>query len=309
VVLSNVVVSPDRFDIKLLRTDLSGVVVDSVVIDSLGDQYGNSVTRVSDGRFFVTGNTRDTDVDANADLEIGTVDQEDLLIIELDNALNVLSISRIGKSSVGKGIKIFENASTFTYAGYADDIVGNEPVRNTNFIFRTFITDPKSATSLYVGDNTAQEKMSSFIKMPDGTFYGIGTEVSQSGLLNVFIANVLNVKDNTTPNEVPVKIFSQSFGNGELEGVSGYPSAGGDAIFVLANEYDVAGETRDLRLIKVNVFGKEVWSRQFGSAGNNDVGNAVAELPNGDVVIIGTVNLINQNKVALIKVNSRGRFN
>jgi hypothetical protein len=78
VILSNVVVSPDRYDVKLLRTDLSGVVVDSVVIDSLGDQYGNSVTQVSDGRIFVTGNTRDTDASLNAEL---VNDQEDLLII------------------------------------------------------------------------------------------------------------------------------------------------------------------------------------------------------------------------------------
>jgi hypothetical protein len=309
VILSNVFVSTDRYDIKLLRTDLSGELVDSVVINGLGDQYGSSVTSVSDGRFFVVGNTRDTDASLNADL-VDIEDQEDLLIVELDNTLSVLNTSRIGKSSKGKGIKIFENATNFTYAGYSDEIVVNADT-NTNFIFRTFITDPNSAANLYVGavgSNAAQEKMSSFVKMPDGTFYGIGTEISSAGL-QVYIASVYNVKDNTTPTAVPRNNFSHPIPRtGTLEGVSGYPSLNGGSIFILANEYDEAEETRNLRLLKMDVFGKEVWSQQFGSAGNDDVGNALAQLPNGDVVILGTANLINQHKLLLIKVNNNGTF-
>jgi hypothetical protein len=140
--------------------------------------------------------------------------------------------------------------------------------------------------------------------MPNGSYYGVGTEISGSGLPEVFLSYVVNSQS------VPIKIFSGNVGNGELEGVSGYPSLNGSSIFILANQFDVTGDgTRNIKLIKVNAYlGKDQWSQEFGSSGYDEQGKALAELPNGDIVIVGTVNLINQNKLTLIKVNSAGRF-
>jgi len=46
----------------------------------------------------------------------------------------------------------------------------------------------------------------------------------------------------------------------------------------------------------------------LGSKGDDENGSALAELPNGDIVVVGTVNLINQHKLILMKVNNKGVF-
>jgi hypothetical protein len=231
-------------------------------------------------------------------------DEEDLLLIELDENLTTINTFRIGRSSKGLAVKVFENQSSYTYAGYSDEIPEGTAYNN-NFFFRKFTTEPRSVPTLFAGDNVAQEVMHSFVQMPNGNYYAIGTETSGGGLREVFITSVAVVESE----EVPKKIFSGNVGNGTLEGVSGYPSKNGASIFILANEFDVTNGTSNIRLIKVNSFiGEEKWSRQFGSSGYDEKGNALAELPNGDLVIVGTTNLINQLKLTLIKVNSGGKF-
>jgi hypothetical protein len=145
--------------------------------------------------------------------------------------------------------------------------------------------------------------MESFVKMPNGNFIGIGTETSGTGVKRLFISSIYNAL------EQPRKIFAGSIGTTDLEGISGYASFKGVFVFVLADEINTADQTRNIRLFKVNAqLGTEDWSRQFGSGDYDETSSALAELPNGDIVILGTVTLINQRKMTLIKVNEQGGF-
>jgi hypothetical protein len=302
IILSNLVVSPERYDIKLTYVNPLGEVISSVVFDGYADQFGNSVTAVSDGRYFVIGNTRDTDADLNSKL-VDITDVEDILIIEFNNLFEVLNTFRIGSSSIGMGIKIFENANnTFTYAGYSDEIREGEEY-NSNFIFRTFTSEPASVATLFVGDNVSHEKMAAFVKTGNGNFYAVGTELGTGGASRIFIAHVRNGIS------VPVKLYSTTVTNGKLEGVSASLSSNGGALLVAANEYSITDNTSDIRIYNVDPFtGSERWSKSFGSSEYSEKANAVGVLPDGSILIVGTVNLINQDKIALIKVNSEGSF-
>jgi hypothetical protein len=310
-ILSNIQSPSTRFgtknDIKLTRVNLDGDETASVVYNSLEDQFGNSVTVTSDGRFFVIGNTRDTDAELNSQL-VDITDIEDTLIIEFDGVTMLpISTTRIGSSSIGMGIKIFENEnSTFTYGGYSDELREGDSY-NSNLIFRSFINQPDNIQTLIVGDNVSNETMSAFVKITNNNFYGIGTEFTASGGSRIFIANVLN--GNTLESKAPVKIFSTSFGTSRLEGVNGCLSARNGSLVVIANEYSAIDDKSDIRLFNLNPFdGLENWSVAIGSAGFDSKAAAVTTLQDGSIIILGTVTLINQNKIALIKVNENGKF-
>jgi hypothetical protein len=83
----------------------------------------------------------------------------------------------------------------------------------------------------------------------------------------------------------------------------------------LTNGYFVASDKAgangtDIYLVKLNNSGRELFSREFGGVGDDFVG-AVTELPNGRILIIGTMTLggvEGQTKIALIKLNPEGRL-
>lgn len=311
IILSNIQSPSARFgtknDIKLTRVNWDGDEVASVVYNSLDDQFGNSVTVTSDGRYFVIGNTKDTDVELNSQL-VDITDVEDALIVEFDALTMVPTITtRIGSSSIGMGIRIFENEnSTFTYGGYSDELREGDSY-NSNLIFRSFLNQPDNVQTLIVGDNVANESMAAFIKIANNNFYGIGTEFTASGGSRIFIANVLN--GNTLESKAPVKIFSTTFGTSRVEGVNGCLSARNGSLIVIANEYSSIDDKSGIRLFNLNPFdGLEKWSVAIGATGYDSRAAAVTTLQDGSILVLGTVNLINQNKIALIKVNEDGKF-
>jgi hypothetical protein len=61
-------------------------------------------------------------------------------------------------------------------------------------------------------------------------------------------------------------------------------------------------------LIKTNLNSEEQWSVNMGSFDQNSVGASVLELPDGRILVLGTIELETQNKIGLMKVNSQGEF-
>src|SRR5690606_23221391 len=77
---------------------------------------------------------------------------------------------------------------------------------------------------------------------------------------------------------------------------------------VLLNSIE-SSEQRNIVLLKINIELDEVLSVSFGAPNNDDRGAAVAELSNGDILILGTMELAGQqDKIALIKVRANGTF-
>jgi hypothetical protein len=308
IILSNVDKGTGGFYFKLIRIDDNGSKIDSLVYDVLTDQFARSVTPLINGGYYVVGNTRDTDASENTELTIP--DFEDLLLVRFDNTFTKAGsfADRVGRSSVGSAIKVYENSNgSFTYVAYADELENGttDVVYENNFIFRTFTSDPKNVPSTFVGDETKEEIIKRSFRSADGSIYAIGTAYSSPTTSTIFLAKARNSVT------APTKVYENDFGIGRLEGVSIY--ANNSSCLVLANRFDDADGTRDIWLTRVNAITGDqepLWINglSFGTTTNDDTGSVVIEVPNGDILILGTFNLTNQRKMALIKLKANGSF-
>jgi hypothetical protein len=312
VILSNVGRSADGYDIRLTVINANGDSLKSTLFTLFESQEGRCVTPLSDGGYFIAGKTTDTDTDAtslNAGLPDPSADQEDLLVIRLRSDFsNTLSdVNRIGGSYVGTAVKVFQDGNQFYYTGDSDALTGgNLPDNGTfepNFFFRTFQNNPGSVSSLYSGSITLHEKLKAIARSPSGLFMAVGTQTDAQGGNRQLFATVINSNFSTIQQAGNI-----NDGGPQREAVAIAPSgAGGTSFLVLANEFNAAFN-RDIYLRKMNVLFDKEFEVKFGGTNNDDTGSAVAELANGDILILGTMQITNQKKIALIKLRSNGQF-
>jgi hypothetical protein len=303
VVMSSVVKSiADSLAIRLTIVSPDGDSLRSELINRYESQSGKSITPLSDGTYFISGNVLNADT-LNVDLPI--FDIEDVLVIRVPNTLvpNSTDYFRIGLSSLGSGVRIFEGSSPdFYYAGYSDELIGSESVTTDyelNFVFRKFTTDPGSVSSVYTGDPGIEdnEEMSSIAKSGSGLSYlAVGTRTDGSGNKTI-VASTANVNF-TAANSMQNLLIG-------AEGIS-VSASGATQFLVVGNKINPGG--RDIWLSKVDITLNSIFAVTFGGSNNDDTASAVAELPNGDIVVLGTMELTNQKKIALIKLKSNGSF-
>ncbi len=301
----NVVNNREGFDIRLTVINSNGDSLKSVLINPLMSQRGFGITPIGDGGYFLAGRTIDTDTGnpANASLQDPSSDEEDLLIIKLqsDFTYSSFDVSRIGGSYFGSAIKVFQQGSSFLYAGFSDEITGAEFNYEKNFIFRSFVDNPNSVSTFYTGTASSHEEMAAIARSPSGIFMAVGTQTNESGgdrqlFLSAVASNF----------SAALKEGTMSGLSGQTEGTAIAPSGAGKFI-VLGNAINTVGN-RDIYISKINFFFEKDFELTFGSPGNNDTGSAVAELPNGDILLLGTMELTSQKKMVLIKLRSNGSF-
>ena len=314
IILSNIDIGGGVHDFKLIRIDNDGNKIDSLVYDVLEDQFARSVTPLLDGGFYVVGTTNDKDPSNVGSIGLPITDEEDLLYVRFDNTFSITGSNedRVGSSVVGSAIKVFETTSgKFFTAEYSNQITAGEPnIASSfehNFWFRNFNFDPGSAAEgqLFIGDNTREEYMNKTVSVGDDNFYSIGASILQPSSTNIFVTKVRSTDSG------PVKLFETSFGLGQMEGISISP--GISSCYVLANRISEADGTRDIWITKISAFtGAQdpAWVNgfTFGTPANDDTGSVVIEASNGDIVILGTIGLTNQRKIALIKLTPDGKF-
>jgi len=314
VVLSNVSRNADAFDIRLTVINTNGDSLKSTVFNLLESQEGKSVTPLSDGGYYVAGKTTDTAEDSvlpplNVDLSGSSANTADILLIRLkdDFSFSLDNVSRIGASYTGSAVKVFQDGNQFHYAGDSDELtgynLGDNGIVEPNFFFRSFTDDPGSVPSLYAGSLTLHERMSAIAFSPSGLFMAVGTQTDALGANRRLFATVLNSNFSTIQQSGNI-----NDGGPQREAVAIASSgAGGTNFLLLANEFNAALNS-DIYLRKLNVLFESEFEVKFGSTNNNDTGSAVAELPNGDILILGTMQITNQRKIALIKLRSNGQF-
>lgn len=308
VIVSNVAKSNVDFDIRLTVINTNGDSLKSTLFNFLQSQEGRSITPLSDGGYFLSGKTKDTDSNANADLPITSPDIEDILIVRFqsDFGYSQSDVYRIGNSYRGTAQKIFQSGSQFFYAGSSDELTPGNTVDVTfesNLFFRIFTASPDIVSTKYSGESTLNETISSICKSPSGPFMAVGTQSDLTGTNKQLYVTII------TTNFVVMAIQKDSLlidGGSQREAVAVAPS-GDFSFLVLANEFNAVG-IRDIYLRKTNVQLGNEFEVRFGAPNNDDIGSAVAELPNGDILILGTMSLTNQKKIALIKLRSNGQF-
>lgn len=315
-ILSNIETGAGNTAIKVIRVDVDGNKIDSVKIDAsyLPSNYGNSITPLSDGGFIVTGNTTDGNVLLADNGLIDPPDQTDLLSLRYDDnlLLDPAWLKTFGGEPETMGIKAFEvNPAQFDFAGYTNAVHSGEPPLPDNYDFNFWFVelDGSGSTGLskYVGSaitlpEQQDEVLTSIARSSSGQYMAVGS-TDIAGVKRVFASRIIGF-----PTSDRIKIWDAPIIDPEGEGTSIAATNGGK--FLIVGNQTTAGGSRDIWLTKVNIEinEEEGFPRSFGSPGNDDTASAIAELPNGDIVILGTMELTNQKKIALIKLKANGGF-
>lgn len=290
--------------------------------DKVNDQVGYSVTPISNrytsGGFMVTGNSSDTKSVAST---LPPPDLSDIIVMFYNaNLSDTIWTYSVVNQHVGAGIKVIESETyvplqnadrPFYLFGYSDALTGtiqssSEDQEYENNLWCVSLDENGiSSADDFVGDPVKAEIMGETIKANGSGFISVGTQTSSpTGQKNM----VLTTSD---VDGTGLKFTSQIVSVKEsrsLEAVSVTPSVVGGRYLILSNEISATGST-NIWLSKVDIEGNVIWSVSFGSVTKSDFGGTVQELPDGKIVILGTIELESQNsKMALIKLNSEGEL-
>ncbi len=196
-----------------------------------------------------------------------------------------------GYSNVPQGTSTILN---FNLWYYGLDSVGT--ASGSNFIVNAsedFVSESSPSSSQAFGSITTAETAG--VKELLFSRYPIYSKTGNGGELKKELGDPINTKlsiNNSLRNLEAVKIVAKGSGNG---------------YYVVANEIEL-DNSRNIWVSSIDEAGNVLWSSNFGAKENDDRGGAVAELPNGRLIVLGTMRLENQDKLALINVNSNGRL-
>lgn len=312
IILSNVQIDENIFQTRFTILTSSGAIEYVKELQTkLTSQQGISVTSIlssGQGGYYLAGRTTDWDIkNTGNSLPSPPEKIEDQIVVKLDQSLDTVYFDRIGGSYSGPAVKVIQvTSSQFMYSGFwdgltADDQLPNQPKIEANIFFRTFTTDPKSPTAtVYSGTASLHEKLISISRAIFGGV-AIATQSDDNGINRKVFAVSTNIDFSSVLSEGII------LGNSdEFEAVS--VSSGTSRFYVIANQINAQGN-RDIYLKRMDAFLQSDLDLTFGSENNDDRGAAVAELPNGDILILGTMELAGQqDKIALIKVRADGTF-
>jgi hypothetical protein len=177
---------------------------------------------------------------------------------------------------------------------YGIDSVGNSS--GSNFIVNAsedFVSESSLSSNLAFGSITTSQSSGS--KELLFSRYPIYSKTGNNGNMTKELGDPINTKltiSNSQRNLEAVKIVAK-------ESDSGY--------YVVANEIEL-DNSRNIWVSGIDEAGNVLWSSSFGAKENDDRGGAVAELPNGRLIVLGTMRLENQDKLVLINISSNGRL-
>jgi len=292
----------DLFESKVIKVDKSGVKEDSAVYAEYSTQFMNSVTPLSDGGFFLCGNST---LESIFNESLTPPDQEDIIYVQYTPDFDPLaSNGSTAGEHYGAAIKMFETgegARIFTYSDteYSLPI----PANSNHAVYPDAFAGGSWSTSYFLtGTNDRDEVLKQVIKDPFTNGYfelGTSSDVARTPG-NLFFARRTG----------SFAIINQ----GAVTGLSGNYTASAvapapvtdDGYLLLAKETLITGS--NIKLVKLNQSCQYQWSVNFGSVSNQSDGAAVAELEDGRILVLGTIELETQKKIALIKVNSQGKF-
>ncbi len=308
-------------DLKLLKISPEGTRLDSVVFGSAANEYSRTVTLLDDGGFIVSGTTELTRT--WKDPNNPAPDLGDTFNYRFDQNLNQFSTSQWFPIFPGFGgqldvaVKAVQVPGEFYVFGYS-----NMNLNNTNpnqklglFYFKRGLTGgesnvyfPGPSPNQSLGDDTEIHFVEPVASELGGGFIVIGTSKKSSGTSEIFFAKMrnslafVNINNDATLRD-PILLGRN------IRGVSATSSIKGPlGYLVLGNEVRSTGEL-NIWLSKIDQAGNPLWSSSFGSEKEKDSGAAVCELPDGKIVILGTMGLAdNQYKMALIKLNPTGQL-
>jgi len=310
----------ENLDVKLTKISPEGVLLDSGVygIAYPYNDYASSVTSLVSGEYVVAG--RAENVTEKANPSSSNPDLGDFFLFRFDANLdavvgNNVWIARSGSGATDGAVKYFEldNGRGVCF-GYSK-MVGSANPRGNQLLAYTETDALGLGSAFQVFNpsgvvNNSNTTVLSVSKTPSFNpgYFITGVSINNLGISELFICKL---KGTLTYSDNDVELYNtlSPAGAGQLTGISGTTAAAAPQGFLIAgNDVQQLG-TRNIWLSKIDFSGKELWSVSFGSDQGDDEVGAVTELPDGKILVLGTVELgDNKKKLTLIKLNSKGQL-
>lgn len=309
----------DSTDVILLKVSPNGALLDSVRVGTSANDFGRTVTLLSDGGFMVSGTTEFTSnprTGTNPDPDLG-----DIFNYRFDKNLDL--DPGWGPVFIGFGshldvaVKAIEVSPTLFYNfGYTNSMItGNlNPNGRLGLFYYAREESGSQGKVFYPGNivnvNDTEIQFVQQVAPALGSGYlVVGTSQNSIGVSEMFFARIRESLTFETLGNDATLYRTLPLGGRNIRGVSAATSvASGAGFLVLGNEIRSTGAS-NIWLTKIDQSGGVLWSSTFGSETENDIGAAVRELPNGKIAVLGTMRLADdQSKMALIKVNSIGQL-
>jgi len=263
------------------------------------DDICSQVTIISTG-FMITGYT--TNVNVNKNGYNAQTDLEDIFSVRLDNSLNEnpLWTKIYGFPGIDRGISIIEKQNgEFLFFGTTNRTSGD--IRKSGNTLFSFPSDdfgqPTGKIEQY--GTLFEETASDVITNSVGGIIMIGSTVDASvspPSNDIFIVQIRS--DNSFESEDKIGSLQNVVGKSLFQSVDGG--------FILLG-ISSPGSNQDIYLGKISNSRQIIWEVTYGGNGNDVAGNVV-QLPDGGIVLVATINLETQNKMALIKTGPDGKL-
>ncbi len=313
----------DLFDFKVLRISADGALLGSMEFKNNKPtrdwitQKAAGITALPNGGFVIAGNSTNENLYTEP-AGLKPPDLEDIFCIgfksDFSVAWNTVEFSDPTGTSLGEhygsGIKVFEKSPGDYYLFAYSDGIYNEDNTDANYesnfnVFAFTANGLPSANPINVyGDPARNERLASVCQVPPqlgGGYYMLGTSSTgqdTEGILYFSKAtNSMTLQQQGIVNGL----------SGSFKAVDVAPAvAGAQGFLILATETVNPGTT--IRLVKVNTNSDVQWSMNLGSFDTRNYGATVEELPDGRILLFGTVELGTQRKMVLAKLNAQGEF-
>jgi len=322
-VVANKLSSANNMDVLLSRFTQDGNAIDSVLlqIESLPspkNEYANSLTELSDGGFLIIGYTN---------YSTNLSHQFDELHFRTDKSLRqLLTVTDAWAETTGSGIinigvKAFQTNSNNIYVFGSTS--ASTTINSTSLNFWNFglgqtgypTNNSDNATEFIV--KGSDETITNVVKSPASGYVlsGILTDsITKSMTLYLkrtrFDELSFNLSDIAFNYNATTSSVGTFLGKGAKAFATAYAGVHG-GYYVVANTY-ANSDLGDILLIRLDDSFQAVWSDPVILGGDGeDTAAAVAELPDGHVIVLGTMSIgspSEQNKIVLMKLNSSGKL-
>jgi hypothetical protein len=320
ILVANSEVTSGNNDVLIIKLDQNGAELGRVrqgLTATPGSAPKNdlakSITKIDDGGFIVAGSTSFIPQDPT--------DKSDFMYMRFDANLVWASDASGWKNSAGfvsgftgedVAIKVIQHNPTTFYAFGYSDFDNVTTTGDFNFIIFGLgpLGDPSSQL-VFAGLDNADEKMTGFSDARSQSVPGfVLTGTSQNAIDgDVYIAKLPKDLTFFQSDLIVNRQVGLNIGKAALQRAVNAATAS-NFYFVASDK--VNGTSLDISLAKLDNRGNKIFEVDFGSKDGDDVAGYVTELPDGRILLIGTMTLggavDGQKKIALFKLNAQGKL-
>jgi hypothetical protein len=275
-----------QIDGYLLKVDASGVKIWDKTFGGLGDDYGRSIQKTSDGGYIITG--------ATMQLSAGGTD---VYLLKVDASGNKIWESTFGGARNDVGLSVQQTSdrgyilvgNTYSFGAGSADI----------YVVKTDASGNKLWDRTYGG--TGFDRGSSIEQTKDGGYIITGSTSSFTlGGTDVYILKI-NASGNL--------VWEKNIGGKENdEGNSVHETSDGGYV-VAGNTNSFGAGSSDVYLVKVDSSGKKLWEKTYGGKGA-EYGSSFKLTSNGGYIITGNTNSFGEGDtdIYLVRADASGNL-